>query len=276
MRYKVMLVLLAALCVGCTKPGGSVKIKSDCPPPTGRGEVLSQISDSQLDMIEFAARGSATVRLLADNRTESLPSVTAYFSDRRNVVIRVSHTFGTAMVLGTNPDWFWCWINFSKINDYYTGTIAQLEGCGAKGLKTFPVAEALGIIDAASLEQSDMFFAVGEYGLEVSDAEGRRLRSYHFDNCKRQLVRIKYYEFGVPIVMAEFGDYKTLSGNTALPTDIKVYSAKENLQLNIKVDRFLPLSLSQSKKDKLYSAPEPAAGAQVYELDGNCQFLSRR
>ncbi len=273
MRYKVMLVLLAALCVGCAKPGGSVKIKSDCPPPTGREDILSQISESQRDMIEFAARGSATVRFLTDNRRESLPSVTAYFSDRRNVVIKVSHTFGTAMVLGTNPDWFWCWINFSKVNDYYSGTTSQLESCGAKGLKTFPVAEALGIIDAASIEHGLVFFEDAEYGIEVSDAAGSRLRSYYFNNCTKNLVRIIYYEQDSPVVVAEFGGYKILSGSTALPTDIKVYSTAENLELNIKVDRFIPLTLSQSKKDKLYSTPEPAAGAQIYELDGNCQFM---
>ena len=275
MKYKILLLMLMVICLGCVKPGGSVKIKSDCKPPTAKAEILTAISESQRDMIEFAAKGSATVRFLADNRTESLPGVTAYFSDRRNVVIRVSHTFGTAMILGTNPDWFWCQISFSKINDYYTGTIAQLESCGAKGLKTFPVAEALGIIDAASFEQGSVFFEDTEYGLEVSDAQGSRLRSYYFNNCTRRLVRIKYYEQDEPVVMAEFSDYETLSGNTVLPKDIKVYSAKEDLQLNIKVDRFVPLSLSQSKKEKLYTVPQPSTNVQAYELDANCQFQRR-
>lgn len=274
MVYK-LIVIMAVFCLGCGTQKAVIDIKTDCPPPLSREQIIEELTASQSGLIEFAARGSATVRFLAEDRTESLPIVTGYFSDRQNVVVKVSHTFGTAMLLGTNPNWFWCWINFARINDYYSGDIARLTSCGAKGLKTFPVAEVFGIVDAAALSGSAAVFEDGRYRLDVFDAEGAKQRSYHFNNCSRKLVRIVYYDSGSAAVIAEFDGYKPLAGDTALATSIDVFSVHDNMRLSIKIDRFIPLSMTADKKAKLYSVPQPASGANVYMLDENCRFVPR-
>ena len=272
--YKVLLIIALVLCAGCGRHTIETEVPA-CPAPViSKDTMIEQIRLRQADLVEFAAKGSAEVNMLAEGRKESLNNVTAYFSDKENIVIRVSHTFGTALLLGTNDDQFWYWLNFSDINDLYRGRKELLESCGARGLKTFPASETFGIIDTDGLADSQMFFGEYEHGFDIIDENGYILRSYSFNNCSGQLSRIAYYERGGLVVSADFSDFMPLNGSMMLPGKTRIFSLRDSLELEFDTSRIIPLSLSESKKAKLYSMPKPSKDTNIYELNDDCYFQS--
>jgi hypothetical protein len=266
---------VSLFCVGCSAPAAG-PAPALCPPPqVSKNMLIDRISRRQSDLIEFAAKGSAVVNLYSQDRTETLNNVTAYFSDENNVVIRVGHTFGTAMVLGSNEQRFWCLIDFSDINEFYTGTNSLLKNCGAKGLKTFPVAEAFGIIDTAELRDALMFFEENEYGFDIYDEQNTLVRSYAFDNCTAMLSRITYYDDGGVSVVARFSDFRPLNGQMNLPAKTKIFSVSERLELEFETARFIPINLNDAKRQKLYKTPTPPSDADIYNLTPDCLFMEQ-
>lgn len=267
---KTILTLLALFVLGCSRQGAKIEI--GCPAPSSKQKIIAQMEQRRRDLIEFGAKGNATAHFVAEGRTESMNNVTIYFTDRQNVMIRIGHAFGTAISLGCNAEDFWFLVNFGKINDYYGGKIAMLDDCGPRGIKTFPVAEALGIVDVESLKAGKLVVEADEYAIEVAAADGAIQKSYYFDNCTGNLTRIIYYEEHLAAVVAEFADYKTLNGNMTIPTTATIFAIKDNMRLDFNITRFVPLSLDSRRRQKLYSTPNPSADANRFLLNNLCEF----
>jgi hypothetical protein len=269
--YRILITAALAFLAGCGA-GEKDFSKSLCPPPANKAAVIEKMRSRQADITEFAAKGSAIVNLLAEQRTESLNNVTAYFSDEDNVIIKVGHTFGMAMLLGANDEEFWCAIDFSDINEFYYGSKSRLSQCGAQGIKTFPVSEAFGIVDIDMLADAPMFFHENEYGFEIYDRAGEPVKTYTFDNCTALLKQITYYENGVVAVVADFSRYRPLNDTVELPSKTTIFSTRERMELEFDTSRFIPISLSDSKRGKLYSRPSPPSNANVYVFNSDCEF----
>ena len=275
MYCKIIIIAVLIFLTGCMQNGSDFDIKS-CPPKSiSKEQLLSDIGTRQADMQEFAARGSAKITFLSDNRSESLSNVTAYFTDTNNALVRAGHAFGTAITLGANGDDFWCWINFAKVNEFYYGDVSKLENCGGRGFKTFPIAEAFGVIDIESLRGADMFFEEREFGLVSYDNNYLMQRSYSFDNCTGELVRITYYDGGHISAVSNFFNYQPLNGQMSLPAKVVIFSVSEAVELEITLPQITKLSLSQSRRERIYSMPSKPSGATIYELNTDCEFQMR-
>ena len=262
-----MMLAIGLLLYGCSWQESKIEALE----PISKEALLARLQEKQINLTEFAAKGSATVNFFAENRTESMNNVTIYFADEQNMMMRIGYAFGTAVSLGINPDEFWFWLNFGKTNDYYSGSARNLQNCGAAGIKTFPATEALGIVDIESLKEGRLTFNGDEYAIELTDANDQPERCYYFDKTAN-LIRIIHYEQLLAKLVAEFGDYKPATSNLSLPTKISILAIDDNMRLDLRVSRFMEFSLDSRRREKLFTPPKPSREANKFYLGQDCQF----
>ncbi len=271
MAVRLLAALIMIFLSGCAQQAEKEQVTYQ-PPATSKTELINRIKSGQQGLFGFAARASAEAHLIAENRKEKLSSVKAYFSDDNHILIKAGHTFGTAVVLGTNERNFWFSMDFGDIDEFYYGKNEKLASCGAAGLKTLPAKEAFGIIDTEGLEDAQLFFEENSYGLEVVGEDGKLQRSYIFSNRTNRLKEIDYYQDKAVALSVKFSDYQDFNGKTHLPREITIFSLSESIELKFSISRLAKISLSASQREKLYSMPAPDGNTKSYYLSDECEF----
>jgi hypothetical protein len=235
-------------------------------------QAVAAIAARRESMAPFRASGRCKLTWYDDKgkkHTES-PDVRLYFYPPYRLFFDGKILSQEIFRLGSNADQFWFRMKPESV--FYFGKRKNAGKCQRKLLiDPADLIEALGVITV-----DDTWKLSHSLGQDILTkvADGKVQKRIYINACDYGVSRIEYFdEYGDMTLTAELSGRGNAAPNLSYPTKINITSGGGNgLALNIRLKNLKPLTDAQIKP-KLFKIAPTRGFDNIFELDGNCDFI---